>query len=152
MCLITTQKQVKIAEEDIICYKTVNIHNNIICSVFNTFVWTLGKLVKTEITEIFSGHGYLTCFDSIDSNTNSINGKLPHQLLDNEIRELGIRCFEQGFHSAKTKERIEYRLQIYDDEELMEKLAECIIPKGSEYYENNNDLMISNQLIMVKIL
>lgn len=47
MCLLTTQKKVKIAKEDITCYKVIN--PNMTSLYYTEFKWELGKLYETEI-------------------------------------------------------------------------------------------------------
>ena len=47
MCLLTTQKVPKIAEEDITCYKVLN--PDMTSFYFTEFNWVLGKLYETEI-------------------------------------------------------------------------------------------------------
>lgn len=47
MCLLTTQKIPKIAEEDITCYKVIN--PDMTSLYFTEFNWVLGKLYETEI-------------------------------------------------------------------------------------------------------
>ena len=46
MCLLTTQKKVKIAEEDITCYKVIN--PDMTSLYYTEFKWELGKLYETE--------------------------------------------------------------------------------------------------------
>ena len=50
--------------------------------------------------------------------------------------------YAQGFHSALSKKR--FKELAYCNSSIYK----CVIPKGSEYYENLSGLIVSNQIII----
>lgn len=128
MCLITPHKEKKIAEEDMIVYKTLSPDKR---SVLQSFLYELDKLYETEIIKsgdycpadeyarhMLNGAGY-SCAPS--SHLISIS---------------------EGFHSCRTYDRAT-KMQ-----DPPERIFSCTIPKGSEYYEDLSDLLVSNKIII----
>ena len=56
-----------------------------------------------------------------------------------------LKNIAEGFHSAKTLKRLINNLSYY-------RIFKCIIPKGSEYIEDNSGCIISNQIIISEIV
>lgn len=136
MCLVVhrdTQK--KIAEEDITVYKELrHIYENVVSACYQDFNYTLEKLYKTEITKETPNEIIHTCFDYKDSVV------LMEAYGDFWRTNVDLVSYAQGFHSASDQNRfkVSYYTSIY----------ECVIPKGSEYYENLSGLIVSNQIII----
>lgn len=131
MCLVTDQQQPKIAEEDITVYKILQGMN----APCNEFTYIVGKTYKTEIKESKDRW----CFDSSDRI--SLNDNYGEDWDKDE----SIKCFGQGFHSSLTADRLR---RTNMSSMWNGGLYECIIPKGSEYYTNPSDLVVSNQIII----
>ena len=53
-------------------------------------------------------------------------------------------CITEGFHSNKTKSQVLFTNQFY-----FKKIVKCILPKGTIYYINNNDEIVSNQIRII---
>lgn len=53
-------------------------------------------------------------------------------------------CITEGFHSYKTKSQVLFANQFY-----FKKIVKCILPKGTIYYINNNDEIVSNQIRII---
>lgn len=65
-------------------------------------------------------------------------GTLNIKLVDSEY------CITEGFHSYKTKSQVLFVNQFY-----FKKIVKCILPKGTIYYINNNDAIVSNQIRII---
>ncbi len=133
MCLVTDQQQPKIAEEDITVYKLLQGMN----APCNEFTYKLGQLYKTEVKESVDRW----CYDSLDRKT--LNDKYGEKWPEDDT----IKCFGEGFHSAVNPDRLR---QTNMSSMWKAGLYECTIPKGSEYYDNPSDLVVSNQIIINK--
>lgn len=128
MCLQTTWKKPKIAEEDIVVYKILEELYSCLQSPFSYYIWNLNKLYETEIQ--FTDDD--SCFDDI-----AVDAK---EKCIEDIKSIG-----QGFHSALTIERLN---DVSGQEEFNYAVFKCIIPKGSEYYIGLSDLVVSNRIII----
>ena len=53
-------------------------------------------------------------------------------------------CITEGFHSYKTKSKVLLANQFH-----FKKIVKCILPKGTIYYINNNDEIVSNQIRII---
>lgn len=128
MCLSTLQKKPKIAEKDIICYKIMYpLNNGIYRSIYYQMNYKLNTLYKTSMKRSL----LTNCYDfkaSVDT--------------DNYPKK-SVRYIGQGFHSAKTRKRLG---DIWDSARLLK----CIIPKGAKYYEGISDLLVSDQIILMR--
>ena len=78
-----------------------------------------------------------------------LNRKYTTQVLQPIFTKKGNICIEKGFHSYRNlgiaKDYIYYDMFNL----LPEIIVKCIVPKGSEYYINNKE-MVSNQIIIVE--
>lgn len=133
MCLITTQKTAKIAEEDIVVYKGLMQLSETECkSIYQWWVYTLGQLYKTEIQEDDEWCAY-------DSKaTTFLNSQF--RGWSNGEQEHVLKCIGPGYHACITLDRLPNDNNIY----------QCTIPKGSEYYVDATGLIVSNQIIINK--
>ena len=140
MCLITDRLDPIITTEDMVVYKLMkHIKTDYgidVVTPYERFLYEINKLYKTEITE--------TCDRCYFDN---VAGIYYEELLRKDCE---IKSFEEGFHSAKTIERLKTN-------ELTSgicfnniKIHKCIVPAGSIYYEDGTDLIVSNQIIITK--
>jgi hypothetical protein len=134
MCLQTTWKKPKEATEDITVYKIVRRDSLTMqwrppFYYEDDFVYKIGELHKTTLEET-SDISHLDCEALSD-----------RQLSSEEWISIG-----QGFHSAATEGRL---IGILTRDHY---IAECIIPKGSLYYKGFSDLLVSNQIKILRIL
>lgn len=138
MCLVVhrdTQK--KIAEKDITVYKELrHIYENVVSACYQDFNYRLEKLYKTEITKETPNEVIHTCFDCKDAEV------LMKAYGDSWRINENLVSYAQGFHSALAQDRFK-ELAYYNS-----SIYKCVIPKGSEYYENLSGLIVSNQIII----
>lgn len=137
MCWRGVKGNRKIAEHDIKTRKVLmydSVRDRLTAFYHDEFVYELGKLYKQEINEI----DYIT-------------------FVGNHI------AIQEGFHSYScerpiTKSLTEttiysvfaaYRTHI---KTLIPTLVECTIPKGSVYYENDYNEIVSNCLVIDSII
>lgn len=153
MCLITTQKEPKIATEDIVVYKHANAYEDYVTSAFyGCFEYHFGELYETEIMQSFSRQYH----DDFDGDALAQLMGTEHQEIvkmsyvtyaesfDKARKKHGMRSFGPGFHSVLKKDRLP------SSESLV--IVECTIPKGAEYYIGISDLVVSNKIIVNKIV
>jgi hypothetical protein len=137
MCLITPNKRVKTARKDIISYKVLHQNLN---AIFYNKKYELGVLYQTGIqpsTEwcVVGGED----IEWYDNNYEKILGlKKLKQLI----------CLGEGFHSCSSLESAE-KLK---GNKYNYIITECIIPKGSKYYDSPFNYLVSNQIIINKVL
>lgn len=138
MCLIAENKEKKIALEDIVVYKsgTIGAANHFISTYMHTR-YNFDTLYNTELEE----SDEWSCLDYMDS---IYLDKRYDDWNQGKIKEL--LCIGQGFHSYKNIDRA--KTSMWSNESIVE----CIIPKGAEYYEGVTDLLVSNQIIIKKII
>jgi hypothetical protein len=129
MCLQTTWKEPKVAEEDIKVYKgfRVNFNGNLE-SIYNTFIWKSNKKYEAEL----GLKGEDCAFDNRAV-------RALEKLKSEEEKYLSI---DTGFHSALTPDRLDIHFSCV--------IIECIIPKGSKYFEGLTDLIVSDALIVTE--
>lgn len=117
MCFYTNQKQAKIAKEDITVYKVINKNN---------YGWLYNLVIDNKSCKWKKGYEYT----ELDFPKNT-NGLIIYSRSD--TNKIFFYFEENGFHSKKTKKEA---MNIkYNDE----KIVKMIIPKGSYYYENENE-------------
>lgn len=147
MCLITKQDVPKIAKKDIKVYKLLNKEDKDSArSIYRYFCYELNTTYKTNIEDIddpctFDNKSTLYLKETYPGwgDNISVNRRA---LISNNLKSYG-----PGFHSCVTKERCYPTAKDgpYD-------LYECTIPAGSEYYEDGNDLIVSNQIIINRLV
>jgi hypothetical protein len=123
MCLVSRYKEPKVAEKDITVYKIVREVPRGYSSHFEAFFYKSGKLYKTRMSK--SNGGCLDTRERIE--TSHYTTKF---------------YIERGFHSAATKTRLKH---LVDGDAIIVKGT---IPKGSLYYRNASNLLVSNQIIL----
>jgi hypothetical protein len=130
MCLLTYQKEPIILKEDKVVWKLLK--ENLI-SQYADFEYILGKLYKTEIV--------FTNSDRIYDDEQEIYWVVPG------VRKPGVVSISEGFHSFYSEKYIDI---ILDRSYLQYYKYKCTIPAGSEYYEDETGLCVSNQIIIVE--
>lgn len=131
MCLaINKDEQPKVAEENIIVYKSVRVRDNELLSSYRNYIWKKGLLRVTKMEES--------------------DEKLYADWRDKDINygfHTQLKFIGKGFHSCGSFIRATEIKQWYD-----EQVMECMIPKGALYYHNLSDLYVSNKIIPLKLL
>lgn len=132
MCLLFNKHTpVRIATKDIVVYKILNKWGDkTLHSPFWGIAkkWIIGR--KYRVSKLGIIPSMCSSFDEQDE-TNAIK----------KWGRKNIWSVAEGFHSSKTKERIQdNHYEIY----------ECIIPKGAKYITGIDGLMVSNQLKVIK--
>lgn len=151
MCLITTQQEPLITEEDIISYKTLT--NKLRSIYYNSYQYNIDELNEIEIKESDEWKPY----DNRDERW--ICEHINYGNASSSLRKKGytstaafkilcandktLKCFGQGFHTDLIKDKTHRFGSAY---------VQCTIPKGSLYYKNDIGLVISNQLIVNRVL
>lgn len=127
MCFFARNPQKRIAESDVTCYKIVYVHKKKINSYVRAFPYELNK-------KYFQ----------------------PIQFYKNRF---GSRA-EEGFHSYN---KVEYAFNEYyglyiespyfrTSVDSNERIVKCIIPKGTIYYKNELGEIISESIVIKKII
>lgn len=127
MCFLTKNPQKRIAESDVTCYKVVYVHKKRINSYVRAFPYELNKKYFQTI-----------------------------QFFKNRF---GSRA-DKGFHSYDKVEYIFIKhyglyidsLSFQTDINSNERIVKCIIPKGAVYYKNEYGEIISESIIIKKII
>ena len=137
MCWISkTPAILKIASEDIKVFKIIEKFENNIISAYRGFEYKIGQLYETEIglTETFSTSSIRQGFHSYS----------------NECR------LEQGCTYLKQPAfRIMFKgtcLDSFGCYKVSYCKVNCIIPKGSQYYENDMGEIVSDKIILKEII
>lgn len=128
MCLVTSQREPKIAEEDIICYKVlIKNRDGLYSPILN---------VKYNI-ELNIAHGELEITEVRIKNT--ADCIYPYNIALYCIRGGVLHCYKSK-HNAKEHRKWSCNSVVY----------KCIIPKGSKYYVSIDDIEIcSDKLILL---
>ena len=125
MCLVITKfNKLKIAQEDIKCYKILfksSAHPGLYYAPYQSFTYELGETYSTNISVSYDCNTFGLSFFRF------IFYKFFNDFLD-------VKGVNQGFHSfVNLKDAIKERKEDLNYEELV--ICECIIPKGSKYYK-----------------
>jgi predicted transcriptional regulator with HTH domain len=104
-------------------------------SVFYSFIYQFNKLYKQPLAFDNSGKG--SFFDEIARRKNSPAN------LDSILKHLTV--VTEGFHSFTNLNRVK-KLKLHSGINIFL----CIIPKGSEYFEDKSNLCVSNKIKVIK--
>lgn len=147
MCFIADRKgrsKPKIAKRDIPVWKIVyDYRNGDIRSIHTDFRYSYGQTYETEITESHKKQNSAADMYVVNRlNEKYGTGEWGRNNLDD------LLYIEKGFHSYKNKARAE--LVAYEECRWLDdgavKTIKFIVPKGSEYYVDENYLMVSNKI------
>lgn len=150
MCLVVIKgTPIREAEEDIICYKQIDITETGYYSMVQRFQYFLGLLYSEHLEKdnkrTISEYSYadLIASDLFISQLASITSfDFRHSFYDWEDIEPYCDFYLKGFHSYKRNDRNRQR----------KPNVECIIPKGSKYVEDSSGLICSSQIILNKLI
>ena len=139
MCLVTKQKTPTKTKEDTIVYKHCYMYDNNENEVYSTndFLYEKGILNETELV-------INNIRDSVADHLVFLHYKIDIWEWKYESTDDVFKHVHEGFHSAKTKERISFY--------LWGTLCEFTIPKGSLIMEDETGLITSNKIIFNKII
>lgn len=151
MCLVTFQKKPFITKKDLKTWKIIKNENGNLKSGFhhqNPFYYELNKLYQTPIKTAasFDGKYNLSKFDDLeDVYFEELKIKFGSGYFNKFIISYG-----EGFHSLTKIRALNFKFSNNWIQRYI--IVECIIPKGSEYYRSGNGLLISNAIILEKVL
>lgn len=129
MCLVTEQKRVKIAKEDIPVYKALRSD---LTTIYQTgFQYKLGKMNETTITEV------------VDDNFYGNGDSYYYERARDRGKE--IHFYAEGFHTFTTLEEAKKNCSEFT-------IVAGIIPKGARYYTNKFNMAVSNKLLLTEII
>lgn len=138
-----------IADEDIECFKLVlQDESNTIYSFYNEFIYELNKLYKTEINLVKS---FNNKFNNILEGFHSYSNKVKYEINNNFNNTLKLYIFTNKTRINLTNIYSKYSYILTKNISAKLVIANCVIPKGSTYYINENKEIVSNQLIIKSI-
>lgn len=145
MCLVITKfNKLKIAQEDIKCYKILfksSVRQGLFYAPYQLFNYELGVTYFTNISVSYNCNTFGLSFFRY------IFYKFFNDFLD-------VKGVNQGFHSfVNLKNAIEERNSDVDYKRLV--IGECIIPKGAKYYKGtylSYDGYVSDSIKINKII
>ena len=141
MCWTTRNELTKlIADKDIECYKNFRL-NDIIFKQKSIFKFKFGKKKITQLISLFKEYKYTPYKKQKIINLKPIETSyFPYGFED--CRIIGYKI-NVGYHSYNTIERAKKSIFFGD-----EVVIKCIIPKGTEYYINNDNEIVSSTIIV----
>ena len=162
MCLVTTE-EVKVAEKDIIVYKSVSYIDEDSCtSLFQYFRYTFGKTLTCQLgiktvneSRFIDGDTFMRIhevrfadtiamdyFDKLCANKRATDrtAKDSYKICAN--KPITVRIVSEGFHSACSEHRL--------NRSRYNCIIECVIPKGSNYIIDGSGLLVSDSIRAVK--
>jgi hypothetical protein len=140
MCLITRQKEAIILSEDKIVYKVLT---GDMTSTFFGYTYELNLLNECKIRREKTYRG---AFDNIAANKYRL--KDVDWSMEDPVEDEKLTAISSGFHAFITKDRAIGYMGNRSDKILYE----CTIPAGSEYYEDETGLCVSNKIIINKLI
>ena len=143
MCLIVEKNiKEKIAEEDIICYKRLDVYPRPdgtyrLVSLYQFFEYKLNVLYKTtfEPKELTSKVGYESGVFYANCDATDYYSTFPYLLL---------KVYQKGFHSYKKLDKINRHEE--------GSTVKCVIPAGTKYIEDKTGLICSEAIKIIEIL
>lgn len=141
MCWTSENKLTKlIADKDIECYKNFRL-KDIIFEQKSIFNFKFGKKKIIQIISLFKKYKYIPYKKQqiIDLKFKPI--ELFYYIYGND-KIIGYKI-DAGYHSYNTIE-IAQENKLFRDEVVIK----CIIPKGTEYYINNDNKIVSSTIIV----
>ncbi len=148
MCLILKKTKPSMANEDMICYKILEQQQGILLSPFYHHLYKLNVLNPVIIIQECED---LCSYSTED--TDYLNEKYPEWNYNKESFQYhDLMSIGQGYHSISTLESAEAELIISIHNSISPVIVECTIPKGSFYYVGPTGLMVSDQIIVNKII
>ena len=141
MCWITRNELTKlIADKDIECYKNFRL-DDIIFKQKSIFKFKFGKKKIIRLISLFKEYKYTPYKKQKIINLKPIKVfYYPYSFNNYKITSYKINV---GYHSYNAIERAKKSIFFGD-----EVVIKCIIPKGTEYYINNDNEIVSSTIIV----
>lgn len=137
MCLITEKtKPIKIRKDRTVYKLFYKMMNGKLVTAHQYYVYEFNVLYKTEFSFLDVDSDFACAFDSLVDEIYDKFSKRQHRT--------DLIVIAEGFHSASIPAR--FRL------ESDNVIVECTIPKGSLIYEDSTGLIVSNQIIINKVI
>lgn len=138
MCWRTKKPAVlKMAEKDRAVFKVIQQIDERLSSYYKRFPYEIGKLYETKIGDRKVKRGELCIDEGFHSYSNKCKWEPLYQIIDT-IHKVTFGNFV---------------LAIFDFSVLYKHVrVSCIIPKGSLYYENEKGEIVSDKIIIKKII
>ena len=157
MCWTGKIDDKKIAEKDIVCKKIITHGNGKYFSYFRGMEYEFNKLYEVELEMKVTESGHVLGNSGLHCYSNEICVKRNERSKELEVSytscedKFGEVCLGSYFRSPVYRK--------VDEGECKKVcsmanpvLVECIVPKGAMYFENNVGEIISDQLILTKIV
>lgn len=141
MCLITDDKKLHVADKDITTFKLLSTYGNTIESPYYKFKYKLNTLYETEIV-LLNKYDENWC-PYCDMERDYLNSHYTDWDIEGSSDRDNLICVASGFHSSTQQD-------ILSDDYY--QLFECTIPKGSLYHKGFVGLMVSNKIIINKLI
>lgn len=148
MCLITEQNKPKFADKDI---KVVKAFAKVGVKIYSPFQRYEASTNKLDIVDRIktTNTGFYPVFDIVEERYLNVNYP---DWIDGLLKGAGLTAVITGFHSLhKTGENIDRLIRISSYNRIIQ-VRECIIPKGSEIWENATGGIVSNKIIVTNII
>lgn len=123
-----SDKKCRIAETDIRTFKILRLKKHTLSAYYQNYDYIIGKINSVNSLELI-GNEIFEGFHSYNLNNDCLS----------VVGGIVVQAKEGGFIDYYS--RIDHIVKV-----------ECIIPKGSEYYENSFGEIVSNKLIVDKII
>lgn len=165
MCWVSYKPwQQEVATRDIECFKICNLIDNKIYSLYQKFEYQLNTVYKAKLSfkkQIVVKTGKVISYEIIEGiHSYSTKCRLKQVLVSategcKELRFLKIikdepllHCMYLGLHHYEDEVPLDC---ICLDSHPNAVLVKCIIPEGSIYFINEDEEIVSNQIILTKI-
>lgn len=141
MCWTSRNELTKlIATKDIECYKNFKLED-ITFEQKSIFNFKIGKKKIIQLLSLFEKYQYIPYKKQQIINLNPI--KISFNPYDLEYYKIIGYRIDAGYHSYNTIEIAQKNI-FYE----YEVVVKCIIPKGTEYYVNDNNEIVSSTIIV----
>lgn len=150
MCWSSKKAIAKIANEDIECFKLMlQDESNIIYSFYEEFIYELNKLYKTDIELIKTNKNtYNVILQGFHSYSNKVKYEINNINFNNTVK---LYIFTDKTRINLTNIYAKYSYLLAKGMPARLVIANCVIPKGSTYYINENEEIVSNQIMIKSI-
>lgn len=143
MCTLTLQKEPLVAKGAITVYKMFDKESwdeyNTLITTYKKYAWVLNKIEKVEMEESGS-----SSYDGRDKEYIELICSKRNISFGQNVRYIGA-----GFHASTSIKRYEDNYFLKRGERIIVK---GYIPKGSLYYTTGDGLIVTNQMVMKKVI
>ncbi len=143
MCLITNDKTLYTAKEDLSVLKILTQYKDYCSPIYQTFKYKYDKLYETAIVQSADWCSW----NSADSNW--LHKNWPGWTMGHDE----LICIGSGFHSFISMEQFHDSVHFYITcrARFNNRVFQCIVPKGSKFYKNELGMIVSNKIIVKKL-